>query len=116
MILVALLVVMSLSFLFVYRTFNLAGELRVRADTLHGLNNDLERENQERQAAPAALEESRGELEERVRERTIELNVVNARLFDKIKPIEETEQALRQSESHIAEAQNQANLGKGLSL
>ncbi len=87
---VASYVNLIIAYLFVGRTFRVAGELQARSEALIRLNDQLKHENEIRRETQAALEESRNALEDRVRERTNEL---------------------ASSEARLAEAQNLAKLG-----
>ena len=79
---ILLLVIGALSFLFVRRTFRMAAALHERGEGLERLNDELRQENSARKETQVALEESRSVLEERVRERTMELTSSEARLAE----------------------------------
>ncbi len=72
---------------------------------------DLESEIAERKRAEEELEKHREHLEELVKERTAELSKANQHLREQIEERKRAEDALRESENSLAEAQRVAHLG-----
>ncbi|GAF93244.1 unnamed protein product, partial [marine sediment metagenome] len=77
------------------------------------LNARLQRDREERehQQTDEALRQARSELEQRVKDRTSELNEVNEQLKQKIEELRESEILLRERERSLLEAQRIAHLG-----
>jgi PAS domain S-box-containing protein len=94
------------------RTTNLKSEIAERQrvqeqvalerDRLHALTNDLQREVTERVQAEEAVRRLAGVLEERVRERTAELEAAKVSLEDDIAIRRRTEEALSQEKERLA--------------
>jgi len=77
-----------------------------------------DREERERKQTEEALRKARNELEQRVKERTVDLEKVNEQLIQKIEELQRTKETLTESESTLRKSQDnlRSMAGKLLSI